>query len=496
MCTLTFHLPAGLQPEVASELERACLAGGPDNMPYATQASLHTPGQLVLTRQSDESGYLAAPWLVPGVGRLMGTSATLMQRTAPYNLLVELARGKVNQVRCQAADWETGGLQVPASLREHIHRTSLVFGRAVCGEDLTALAEGCQQALGMAYQGASDLVGAYVQQVFHIRHQRHEQLETALSCRLDRSVNTPAVGDHLKRLVNRVSLPLSWHVIEEEETAYRWAVYDELLEWAEANELDVTAGPLIDFSSSQLPSWLWLWNGDLPSMATFMCRFVEATVRRYRARIRRWQLTAGSNWANVLGLTEEELLGLTFRLGEAARGVDPSLELVLGISQPWGEYMIPQDHTSPFIFADNLIRSGLNLSAINLEIVMGVRSRGSYCRDLLEVSRLLDLYALLGVPLQVTLGYPAGEENDPEADPELTLGAGMWREGYQPGAQRDWAASMGALALCKPFVQAVQWTHFSDAQPHLFPNCGLVDLQGRPRPAMGALLELREQHLR
>src|SRR5262249_4600103 len=133
----------------------------------------------------------------------------------------------------------------------------------------------------------------------------------------------------------------------------------------------------------------------------FMCRFVEAAVRRYRRRIRRWQLTAASNWASVLGLSEDELLSLTFRLGEAARQADSSLELVVGISQPWGEYMALADRTySPFIFADTLIRSGLQLAALDLEVVMGVKGRGGYCRDLLELSRLIDMYALIGVDLE------------------------------------------------------------------------------------------------
>jgi len=100
--------------------------------------------------------------------------------------------------------------------------------------------------------------------------------------------------------------------------------------------MQVTAGPLVDFSSAQLPAWLWLWERDPSSLATFMCRFVEAAVRRYRNRIRRWQLTAASNCANVLALDEDELLRLTYRLVEAARQVDPGLETVVGIAQPWG----------------------------------------------------------------------------------------------------------------------------------------------------------------
>jgi hypothetical protein len=498
MGTMTFQIPAELPREAARELERTCLAGGPDNMPYPTEL-VRQPGAIALTRSVEDSGYLVAPWSIEGFGQVMGASATLAERLAPYNLLVELARGKVNQVRCQAADWQTGGLEIAPGLQERIHEASVTFGRAVCG-DPRELGPLAQRALVLGYQAGHSLVGAYLQQVFHLRHQRQgnaQGLDTALSTRLSAAALEPHLAPALRGAFNRVSLPIAWHTVEGEETVYRWDQVDHLLDWAEANELDVSAGPLIDFSSAQLPAWLWLWEGDVPSMATFMCRFVESAVRRYRARIRRWQLTAASNWANTLGLSEDELMGLTFRLGEAARQVDPSLELIIGVSQPWGEYMATADRSySPFIFADNLIRSGLNLSALDVEVVMGVNTRGSYCRDLLELSRLLDLYALLGVGLQVTLGYPAHSEPDPESDPELSVGAGAWRHAYTPEVQAEWASQFGALALCKPYVQAVQWTHFCDRNPHVFPACGLVDAQEQPRPALAALQALRREHLR
>ena len=76
----------------------------------------------------------------------------------------------------------------------------------------------------------------------------------------------------------------------------------------------------------------------------------------------------------MLGLDEEELLGLTYRLADTARQIDPSLELIIGIAQPWGEYMAAHEWThSPFIFADTLIRSGINnLAALDLELVMAL----------------------------------------------------------------------------------------------------------------------------
>jgi hypothetical protein len=495
MGKMTFHLPGDLSADAARELERTCMAGGPDNMPWPTDLRF-TPGYLTVHRGVDESGYLVAPWTVDGLGLLMGTSATLIERGRPYHLLTELARGKTNQVRCQASDWRMGGLQLGPDLEKAIAAAGTAFGRAITSPLIEAdpLA---QAALDQAYTAAQELVRAYLEQVLQVRHQRQERLDTAFACRVGPAVPAEPVAQAVAAAFNTVALPLSWCTVETEEATYRWDAADAMVEWAARQEMAVTAGPLIDFTSAQLPAWLWLWERDLPSLATFMCRFVEAAVRRYRGRIRRWQVTAASNCASILSLSEDDLLQLTYRLGEAARQADPGIELVIGIAQPWGEYMTVSDRThSPFIFADTLIRSGLNLTALDVEVVMGVEPRGSYCRDLLETSRLLDLYALLGVPLRVTLGYPSADGPDLDADPDLRVGAGRWDGGFTPAAQAAWAEAYATLAVAKPYVQGVLWVHLSDADPHQFPSCGLVDRDGAAKPALQKLRGLREKHLR
>jgi hypothetical protein len=510
MGTMTFQLPSGLAADAARELERTFMAGGPDNMPWPTE--LHFSGDRLTVHRPlvEESGYLVAPWTIHGLGLLMGTSATLIERTRPYHLLTELARGKVNQVRSQASDWRSGGLALDAELEDRLHQATTAFGRALTGPDEEQDAN-AQAALDHAYEAAGHLVHAYSQQVFQIRHQRQARLDSILACRLGTAVPAEPLAEPIKTAFNTVGLPLSWGSIETEQGAYRWEDADALVGWAERQGLAVTAGPLVDFSSAQLPAWLWLWERDLPSLATFMCRFVETAVRHFRGKIRRWQVTAASNCANCLSLTEDNLLQLTWRLAEAARQAVPDIELVVGIAQPWGEYKAQAERNhSPFIFADTLIRSGLNLAALDLEVIMGVEPRGSYCRDLLEVSRLLDLYALLGVSLQVTLGYPSGGQPDLEADPEIRVGGGAWtpgrrdpppssaaaRDTFSGATQADWAASFAALSLCKPYVQGVQWAHLSDAEPHQFPHCGLVERSGSPKPALERLRELRKEHLR
>jgi hypothetical protein len=496
MGTISFLLPDKLPDGLVGELGRACVAGGPDNMPWPTEVRLE-PGRLTIRRSVDESGYLVVPWDLDGVGRLMGSSATLMERTSPYQLQVELARGKVNQVRCQLSDWRAGGLQVGDALEQQIHEASMAFGRAVIQQPIEGAGPQAQTALVLGYQAADQLIRAYADQVFQIRHQRQPQLDTLLGCLLGQVIPSGPAAEALARACNSVTLGFTWGDVQPAENLYNWQPYDALLHWAQEQGFLISGGPLIDFSPSRLPEWLAPHEGDLAAVSRYTGRYVEAVLKRYRSRIRRWQLTHAANWANVLGLSEDELLWLTVRLAEAVKQIDPSLELSVGVAQPWGEYMAVQDRMhSPFIFADTLIRSGLNLASLDVELVMGVTPRGSYARDPLEVSRLLDLYALLGAPLRVTLGYPSAEGVDSGADPGLVVSGGHWRGGYTPEAQAAWAADVTALVMSKPYVQGVQWVHLSDEEPHQFPHAGLVDASGQLKPAWQPLQELRQKHLR
>jgi hypothetical protein len=307
MGTMTFQLPGSLAPDALRELERSCVVGGPDNMPWPTDVDI-APGRMTLRRGVEESGFLAVPWEVPGAGLLMGATATLMERPLPYRLQVEQARGKINQLRCQAADWQAGGLVLSDALTQQIRQATLEFGRAVTQPPSEQAGQQAQAALTLAYRAAHELVQTYIDQVFAIRHERQPRLDTSLGVRLVNGVPEGAAADALVAACNGVCLPFSWHSIEPSEGSFSWGPHDALVEWALDRGLDISAGPLIDFSSARLPDWLWLFEKDLSTLAGFMCTYVETAVRRYRTRVRRWQLSAASNCANVLSLGEDELL--------------------------------------------------------------------------------------------------------------------------------------------------------------------------------------------
>src|SRR5262249_5679901 len=147
---------------------------------------------------------------------------------------------------------------------------------------------------------------------------------------------------------------------------------------------------------------------DVNYLARLMCRFVQALVRRYHPRIRRWFLTRASNCSSSVHITEHAMLWLNLRLAQTVRQAAPHAEVVVDITRTWGVSLALEDREhSPFVFADTLLRSEINLTALEIELVMGLPGRESYLRDLLDTSRLLDYYSLLGAPLRVSLAYPS-----------------------------------------------------------------------------------------
>jgi hypothetical protein len=112
--------------------ERAYLAG-PDKVAWHCRVKA-APNAVVIERATSDSGTLHIPWHVEGYGEVVLSTGTLAERAAPYQLAVELARGQVNQVRCQTADWQTMGLAVPDQAADRLRDAIRQFARAATSQ--------------------------------------------------------------------------------------------------------------------------------------------------------------------------------------------------------------------------------------------------------------------------------------------------------------------------------------------------------------------------
>ncbi len=468
MGSMSFRLPADLTAAERHAVGRAALAGGYDLAPVPTRHAL-AGDILTLTRDAQESGYLLVPWPDTLGGETVCLSTTLRERAEPYDLLVELARGKVNQARTQAAAWAALGFEPAPADRRALKDVSRRFGQAAL--DPAGGGAAARDAIARAGALCDTLAGAFATHLLDKRLADGGPLETRLGCRLTALPPADARAS-IAAAFTSVRLVPDWRAAEPTEAVPDWAQFDALVDWAVGAGLDVSVGPIIDLADGRFPDWVRQWAGDLPSLAAFFCDFAENVVRRYQDRVRAWQVVAGFNHVDRFGLGEDDRLRLSARLLDAVRQTDPDGSYILGLAQPWGDYLSNEDLTySPLVFVDTLVRAGFSFAAVDLEVLTGPAGQGdrtATSRDGIALYRLAELFGMLSIPLEVTFGGP------------LT-------------AATTSIQAQVAVALGLPQVRAVYWEGWTAADGDRVADAAL----GGPSPAAVALRRrLREWRLR
>lgn len=468
---------------------------GLDDLPWFGRA-FFSGDQLIIERSESDSGRVLVPWRVGDAGPLLIGTATLMEREEPYVLEVELARGMVNCLRNQLAQWEGLGLDVSPWLRERVAEATMHFARAATSRnELHAAGESAEKALDTTVRAMDRLAAEYGDQAVALRRMQPRTLPTWFGVQLGAGVPQPAVAQQLVSTFNMLSVPFAWRNIEASEGRRHWEVADAQIAWARSTGLRVAAGPLLELDDRGLPDWTYLWEGDINSLMAFMLDHVRAVVERYRGKVHLWQVAARMTHGHALGLDEEARLQATAKAINAVRQLDPTTPTVVTFDQPWAEYLAHEQlDLAPLHFADALVRADLGLSAVGLELNIGYHPGGSVHRGPLAISRLIDTWSLLDLPLLVTLTLPSSAADDPLASRKVHVLSGNG-DSVTPESQRDWIHRHVPLLLAKNIVQVVLWNQLSDAVPHHYPHAGLYDAAGHPKPALAALKSIRSRFL-
>jgi hypothetical protein len=472
-------------------LNRIYIAGAED-VPWSTR-SAWDGDELLVERAVDDSGYAYVPWQVDGLGQhLLGTS-TLMERERPYQLEVELARGLIQRLRSRLFIWEWLGLATPPELREQLQQATSIFARAATSQrNPEAAAEHANEAIALALKASNALVRVYAEQTLGVR-QRQTPVSTLLGVTLGAQVPPVAMRRELLDACNIIQLPVGWRAIESREGRRDWKPTDEQLGWCQTAGLKVAVGPLLRLDDRGIPDWMYLWEGDDDNLARLLLDHVRAVVSRYAGRVHLWHVASRVNNGQLLSLGEESRLNLVAQALQVVRKIDPRTPTVVSFDQPWGEYLVDQDHDlSPIHFADALLRADLGISGFGLEINAGYWPRGSAHRPAFEYGRLVDQWSQLGLPLMVFLSAPDGDGADPNSAKNIHAEPIRPSGDPEENPQLGWAASVAPLMLARSSVQVMLWNQLSDAEPHEFPSSGLFDAKGKAKPTLGLLRDLRK----
>jgi len=476
------------------ELRKAYL-GGMDGRVYPTAVSIEGD-ELVCRRETTDSARLYVGYPVAGFGSPVLCTAALREQEEPYLLSVELARGKLGLIRDQLAAWQQVGMTVPEEVTERLRVAQGSLCHAVCSQrDAAEALAGGDAALVAACEASERLSDAYVKQRLAIRRRRSSHLPVLLSCPLGWLRPGAAWEKSFVTAFTATVAGIGWRAVELQQGEYDWTLSDEQVAFAERSRLIPVGGPVIDFGRGGMPDWLWQWGHDYYALQSFVSDFVETAIARYAGRVRLWEIVARANSGGALQLDEEQRLMLAARAVEVARQVDDELQLSIRVDQPWGEYQAEGGYRlSPLQFVDALVRSGVGLTGVTLEIAFGFEPGGSACRDRLEILRLIDLWSALGLSLSVSLAFPSQVRRGGESEAGIDVAEAQWKAPWSEAAQAAWLADVLPLLMAKPAVAGIEWAQYSDAVPHRFPNAGLLRSDGSAKPALERLTRFRQSY--
>ena len=242
MGVVSFLIPESLSPAARECLPGACLAGGYDLAPIPTQYTFDG-NQFSLTKDSHDSGYLMMPWPLQAGELSICTSSTLRERAEPYYLLIELARGKLNQIRSQTAEWQAIGLGLELDDLRELLEVTRRFGQAVLDVTNPQSSVIAEEVLVRTHALTERISATFAEQLLQTRLADSGPLETRLGCRLT-ALPLPATQAQFGAIFTSVKLVPNWSLIESAESQYDWAAFDTLVDWAIQCGLAVTIGPV------------------------------------------------------------------------------------------------------------------------------------------------------------------------------------------------------------------------------------------------------------
>lgn len=485
MGDLLFKVPTSLAEQ--SQIWETSYITGIDGIPWQSHHNIRGD-QFSIGRQIDESGKvtLALPTETHGTVALSTTSLRISGRE--YDLLIELARGTVDRVRTQTAEWQRIGLRLPEEYFPKAEACLDSFLQAATARDSQqASAEFARRAIDQALSLSVWLCEIYSAQALEARRNSEGRLPTLLGARLSEP-DISSVQKTLSKTFNCVNVVPGLANVESQSGRQDFSTFDSQIEWANAQGKKVCAGPLVDFGPGGLPKWMVLLSEGFDSVYAAACQHARSCTQRYQGRVHIWNCAAGLNIPGDLRWTDEETLRLAVGIIDTVRQADDRCPVLLTIDQPWCEYLRNDNEgISPINFADALIRADLGLGGIVLDLDFAQRDF-NYYRDPIEVSHLIDRWSMLGLPLMVNLTWPLRKEQ-PTAETSQTSSSDI------PGSFN--AETVVKLLLAKPSVHAINWKCLLDgklAQSSSLP-CGLWNDRGKPNPLLKPLAELRNKFL-
>jgi hypothetical protein len=466
---------------------------GADRIPFrSTKYITWQDGIIDCKARGSEPAGLCLLWPVEGFGNIMLYTTRLPEREQPYNLNVEIVRGKLMEIATKREDWaifdQTPELKAKGDELQDCFIEMLANMNAPA--KASVLADKC---LAKAMLYAEQLAGKYASVLFEVRLRNRGFARSSLGCQLDPDkLNDKNYLKGAFELFAHVSLPISWAKIEKERGQYDFSELDECMNILGRRRLLLCAGPLLNFSPDSLPAWM-KGKHEFDTIREASYEFVSKIVTRYAKYVHMWKVISGLNADNIFKFSFERILEITRTACLAAREADNRSVKMIDIIYPWGEYYAHDSDTiPPLVYIDMVTQAGINYDALGIQMLFGKDVPGMHIRDMMQISAMLDKFMPLPKPIHIT-AFSVPDNN--AANQQGEQNAGVWRKPWDEDVQAKWIEEFCKIAFSKPFVSTVTYSALADSDTSAVSGVGLLSDEFKPKKAFMSLAKLQKQIL-
>ncbi len=460
---------------------------GSDGMAIRKAQVSFVDGVLECYKPSEETAGVALLWPVEGFGRVLLSTTCLPERPEPYNLNLELTRGRLMQIINKREDW---------SIFEDAEDTAVLYGdiQDLFIKAIQEISDGptasqlADQALQKAMTFSESLAAKHSKLLFATRGKNHGFGRGCLGCWVDpKQVSNPVYLEQLAGVFGLAMVPFNWGQIEPERSKYDFSKLDACITMLSKRKLAIGAGPLLCFTKEYLPKWLLESSSDFEKIRECAYEFVSAAAARYGGMVRTWCVVSGLNAFNHFGFGFEQVLEITRAANRAVKTASERSLRIIEVSNPWGEYYgQAADTIPPLVYMDMVIQSGINFDAFGLTMRFGAGESGMYIRDMMQISAILDSFAPISRPMYITNVEVPCRDGSAEV-------AGFWHGPWDKIKQAEWLDQFYRIALSKACIDGVMYSNFTDVADSVIPESGLMTAGLEPKESYLALKRFRDR---
>ncbi|MCP4094781.1 MAG: hypothetical protein GY748_00925 [Planctomycetaceae bacterium] len=436
---------------------------------------------ITISRNRDESGKLYLIYPMDRRGEMLICTGTLPVRETRYELLTELARGTLNRLRNQISIWEEGGLYIDNGVHAYVQLATRMLSKSILATENKMRDDAARQSIEASMDGIFDLSNSFGAQISKFRRE-HEQMSNFWMA------NSVGSGDQFEPSLaskdfDLLEINLNANNVELEEKISGGR--EELL------GKRVIVGPWLDASIGGMDSSLINVDdfGARKEQLLIECRKQLSRIPRTTSLI---HVVSRLNGIGHRHLSYPQQLSVTVDMLRLIEESQTDLPTLISFDFPWAERLAGAvGGVHPLQIADSLMRQGLPISFLGLDINLDYWPNGSMIRDPLQWIDLVDVWAQLGLPLVICLRMPTGPgakltPEDSHHRPVNSTSSNLTDEN-----RITFLKTVMPMMIARPSVHGMIWQQWSDTDDSRFPNSGLVDEHGAPKAIQEVMKHIR-----